>query len=211
MCGTQKRAPYLWWTIAITTQLQINYFVIFRWTGYVCEKRTLIMKYVSVWDNNDNDRKRHCNEWMPLVDDNNNKAITCCFSHDISVFNYSMIGNTWMNYEQTLPIALSNYIAVLSEENTFVHILGNLVLITKCHYYLCICEYEKKDKEFKILQGHEHDVIGVQFIFNRSKIISYSNDSTIRIWDLLSGKQLQVLNFSSPVFTANFSFKKLST
>ncbi|ETO11695.1 WD-40 repeat protein [Reticulomyxa filosa] len=47
--------------------------------------------------------------------------------------------------------------------------------------------------EHAYLQGHSDGIIAVQLSPDNSKIVSCSRDSTIRVWDLSSGKQIQLL------------------
>ncbi|ETO05269.1 NB-ARC domain-containing protein [Reticulomyxa filosa] len=60
--------------------------------------------------------------------------------------------------------------------------------------------------EYAYLKGHSRQVIGVQFSPDATKILSYSNDDTIRIWDASSQRQLHVLEgHTGSITTAQFS------
>ncbi|ETO33485.1 hypothetical protein RFI_03617, partial [Reticulomyxa filosa] len=60
--------------------------------------------------------------------------------------------------------------------------------------------------EYAYLEGHSDEVKGIQFSPDGTKILSYSNDKTIRIWDVSSRKQLHVLEgHSDEIKAAEFS------
>ncbi|ETO24550.1 WD-40 repeat protein [Reticulomyxa filosa] len=60
--------------------------------------------------------------------------------------------------------------------------------------------------EYAYLEGHSDNVIGVQFSPDGSKILSYSRDKSIRIWNTQSGKQLHLLQgHSNWINSAQFS------
>ncbi|ETO15603.1 G-protein beta WD-40 repeats containing protein, partial [Reticulomyxa filosa] len=47
-------------------------------------------------------------------------------------------------------------------------------------------------KLIKVIRGHEGEVRNVRFSVDGSKIISVSSDYTVRVWNVASGKQIQV-------------------
>ncbi|ETO04528.1 NB-ARC domain-containing protein [Reticulomyxa filosa] len=47
--------------------------------------------------------------------------------------------------------------------------------------------------EYVYLEGHSSGVMGIQFLLDETKVVSYSNDKTIRIWDTISRDQLCIL------------------
>ncbi|ETO34877.1 WD-40 repeat-containing protein, partial [Reticulomyxa filosa] len=60
--------------------------------------------------------------------------------------------------------------------------------------------------EYAYLEGHSDAVKGIQFSPDGTKILSYSSDKTIRIWDTLSRKQLHVLEgHSDTIHAVQFS------
>ncbi|ETO11635.1 hypothetical protein RFI_25743, partial [Reticulomyxa filosa] len=56
--------------------------------------------------------------------------------------------------------------------------------------------------EYAYLEGHKDHVLGIEFSPDGTKIVSYSGDKTIRIWDTSSRKQLHVLEGHSNIITA---------
>ncbi|ETO34207.1 WD repeat-containing protein, partial [Reticulomyxa filosa] len=59
--------------------------------------------------------------------------------------------------------------------------------------------------EYAYLEGHSKRISGIQFSPDGTKIVSYSHDHTIRIWDTLSQKQLHVLKgHSDAIITVRF-------
>ncbi|ETO10255.1 G-protein beta WD-40 repeats containing protein [Reticulomyxa filosa] len=78
------------------------------------------------------------------------------------------------------------------------------------YFNIIIARYVKIKffKILKILQGHSINVNSVKFSLDGTKIISCSDDSTIRIWDVKSGKELHVLKrHSGPTYHIHFSPK----
>ncbi|ETO35956.1 NB-ARC domain-containing protein, partial [Reticulomyxa filosa] len=60
--------------------------------------------------------------------------------------------------------------------------------------------------EYAYLEGHSKGVIGIQFSPDKTKILSYSEDHTIRIWDTSSRKQLHILEgYSNRISRVRFS------
>ncbi|ETO30329.1 WD repeat-containing protein [Reticulomyxa filosa] len=184
------------------------------------------------------------------------------------IHKYSIINNKWMKCKEILSIPLKYPIAILTEDNLFVHILGvddtNNKLLTHIKMKISdftegnqkwmienkeIADFEeirieleemnkgldikylKKKKEiamiikywmnsieinelgwidefnliilryilqnyfkpFKVFQGHFNSVNSIKFSPDCTKIISTSNDKTIKIWDITSGHELQEL------------------
>ncbi|ETO27298.1 hypothetical protein RFI_09833 [Reticulomyxa filosa] len=64
------------------------------------------------------------------------------------VFKYSITENKWMEYERTLPAPLTDCIAVLNQDNTFVHILGTLNE-TSALINVKVCEFMDKERQWK--------------------------------------------------------------
>ncbi|ETO05920.1 WD-40 repeat protein [Reticulomyxa filosa] len=61
-------------------------------------------------------------------------------------------------------------------------------------------------KPLKVLCGHSGYVNSVKFSPDGTKIVSSSNDNTVRIWDIMSGKEIRVLKgHSNYVINAIFS------
>ncbi|ETO09819.1 hypothetical protein RFI_27559 [Reticulomyxa filosa] len=64
-----------------------------------------------------------------------------------SVFKYSIKENKWVHFERTLPIPLSGSVGILSEDNTYVHILGGRSGATQVqeHMKTSVSEWMKKE------------------------------------------------------------------
>lgn len=56
-----------------------------------------------------------------------------------------------------------------------------------------------------ILKGHSEKVNSAIFNHDGNLLVSASNDHTVRIWDVLNGKQLNIIEHSKPVQFAIFS------
>jgi WD40 repeat protein len=67
--------------------------------------------------------------------------------------------------------------------------------------------FDYKLKEyFHILEGHENEIMSIDFSPDGSRLLSWSKDKTIRIWDCNSGKCLNILiGHSDTVLHARFS------
>ncbi|ETO10808.1 WD-40 repeat protein [Reticulomyxa filosa] len=68
-------------------------------------------------------------------------------------------------------------------------------------------QYDRKYiKPLRILQGHSDIVNSVKFSSDGTKIVSSSNDKTIRVWDVKLGKEVLVLKENKcPIVDAKFS------
>ncbi|ETO35123.1 WD-40 repeat protein [Reticulomyxa filosa] len=160
-----------------------------------------------------------------------------------SVHKYSIEENKWTTFED-LPSPLESCVAILSEDNTHVHIIGGIddkkitlsthmktkvrvwdipqlviikfviqhwIRILKIKlgwindFDKIVINYVKGYELLMVLQGHRKSVSSVRFSADGHKIISASYDHTVRIWDVLSGKQLQIFTgHTAFVFTARF-------
>ena len=60
---------------------------------------------------------------------------------------------------------------------------------------------EKSDRELRLLEGHTDEVIAASFTADGRRIVSVSNDETIRIWDAETGKELQRFEEHDPNLT----------
>ncbi|ETO34951.1 hypothetical protein RFI_02122 [Reticulomyxa filosa] len=56
-----------------------------------------------------------------------------------------------------------------------------------------IARYVKCFKQFKVFKGHSRQVTSAKFSPDGARIVSSSDDRTIRIWDVSSGKEVQTL------------------
>ncbi|ETO24227.1 WD repeat-containing protein [Reticulomyxa filosa] len=73
-------------------------------------------------------------------------------------------------------------------------------------FYSRFYVYTKYFKLSKEIKGHLKGVNSVRFSPDCTKIVSSSNDGTVRIWDVESGKEVQTLKgHSGPVIGAQFS------
>ncbi|ETO30070.1 WD-40 repeat protein [Reticulomyxa filosa] len=157
-----------------------------------------------------------------------------------SVYSYSIQENTWVTFENVLPIPLYNCFGILNADNTHIHIVGgnnneyksvstnmktkmisiNEIKLVIQHWVRIlkirlgwindfnkiIIKYIKGFQLLMILQGHDKSLSGVRFSTDCRKIVSASHDNTVRIWNVLSGKQLQIFKGHTDfVYTAKFS------
>ncbi|ETO33355.1 WD-40 repeat protein [Reticulomyxa filosa] len=188
----------------------------------------------------------------------------CCWDDDKaevlrSVYKYSIQENKWTTFQNILPGPLESCAAILSEDNTYVHIIGgideknitlsthmktrariwdisqleiiqfvikhwirtltiklgwvndlnNIVINYVRNIYIYIYIYLHMNDCYEllmVLQGHEDTVSSVRFSADCRKIVSASCDHTVRIWDVLSGKQLQIfIGHTDFVIAARFS------
>ncbi|ETO20342.1 G-protein beta WD-40 repeats containing protein [Reticulomyxa filosa] len=73
-------------------------------------------------------------------------------------------------------------------------------------WYIFFCFIGKYFKPLKVLQGHSASVNSITFSPDGTKLVSSSDDSTVRIWDVASGTNIQVLKgHSNSVNCARFS------
>ncbi|ETO13462.1 WD-40 repeat protein [Reticulomyxa filosa] len=190
-------------------------------------------------------------------------------SQSDEIYKYSIIENKWTKYKQTIPIPRDDYIAILSADQSFIHILlifEGVLAHVKIELNTWIKDEEEKDEQwmkeeeqrfdieaineeleemkenidfkklkkkkeigsiinqwmrlsliykmgwinefniiilrytlfkyFKLLhifQGHLDRVNSVKFSPDSKKIISTSNDKTIKIWDVGSGNKIKEL------------------
>jgi WD40 repeat protein len=56
------------------------------------------------------------------------------------------------------------------------------------------------------LKGHTGTVTGAIFSHDSRYLATSSSDSTMRVWDLLTGKTIATYSYSSPLITAGFSY-----
>ncbi|ETO09585.1 WD repeat-containing protein [Reticulomyxa filosa] len=79
-----------------------------------------------------------------------------------------------------------------------------------CYFFFCLyMRTKKKHSEkhikyfelIKTLKGHDGIINSVSFSSDGSKVVSSSNDNTIRIWDVESGKQIKILHYFCKIFS----------
>ncbi|ETO08107.1 hypothetical protein RFI_29281, partial [Reticulomyxa filosa] len=84
-----------------------------------------------------------------------------------------------MNLKKDIKIIINNWIRILNIKIGWINDLDKII---------------KYFELLKILQGHEMSVRSVKFSSNGNTIVSSSEDETIRIWDVKTGKQIKILN-----------------
>ncbi|ETO22686.1 hypothetical protein RFI_14507 [Reticulomyxa filosa] len=81
-----------------------------------------------------------------------------------NVYKYSMTENKWIKYKQTLPFMLSNCVAVLNGDNTYVHIIGRkddsktIHLKTKVSEWMNDKEGTKIDKQWMMEEKEKIEI-----------------------------------------------------
>ena len=63
----------------------------------------------------------------------------------------------------------------------------------------------KSGKLHSVLNGHEKRINFALFTSDNSKILTASDDKTVRLWDASSGKELYRIHADTPIQTAFFS------
>lgn len=77
-------------------------------------------------------------------------------------------------------------------KNITFHPNGNIIATSSGHN-VNLWEMNNERLQQRVLQGHKDKVIGLRFIANGQKIVSGSQDQTLRIWDTETGIPLRIL------------------
>ncbi|ETO04970.1 hypothetical protein RFI_32426 [Reticulomyxa filosa] len=140
----------------------------------------------------------------------NNKNVNIAAANAITVLNsanVNMHNRDWSNIK--IPYAILDH-AFLEGSNFTNANLTNVRI-----YQTCLNKTDFTNAsmdgiyfgEYAYLEGHTGGVNGIHFSPDGLKIISWSNDKTIRIWDTVSGKQIQLLKgHSQSIATVNLSY-----
>ncbi|ETO12519.1 hypothetical protein RFI_24856 [Reticulomyxa filosa] len=107
----------------------------FESNWYKKNKHTLVMKYVSIWNNildildildisNKSNEFNNCNQWTPFTDNHNHPIIIgreMIIILDAKVFNTK---KKWIIFKDILPVPLGHCFVILNENNNHIHIIG---------------------------------------------------------------------------------------
>ncbi|ETO15968.1 mycorrhiza-induced NACHT/WD-repeat protein, partial [Reticulomyxa filosa] len=138
-----------------------------------------------------------------------NEKVCIAAANAITILNSASVNMHYQNWSNIkIPYAILDYSFL--EGTNFKN--ANLDHVSFHQTYLNNANFTKASMngvhfgEYAYLEGHSGDVIRVQYFPDGSKVVSCSNDRTIRVWDVSSGKQLQVLKGNSNSITdAQFS------
>ena len=81
---------------------------------------------------------------------------------------------------------------------------GNEIAVIQGDFSIEVLTYPACTEVYR-LQGHTELVAGAMFSQNGRYLITSSNDSTMRIWDMATGGLIYTYTYSSPLYTAGFS------
>ncbi|ETO15953.1 WD-40 repeat protein [Reticulomyxa filosa] len=104
-------------------------------------------------------------------------------------------GDIKFKSEKEVATIIQNWTRVLTIKSGWIHDFDKIV-----------AKYAKHFKLLNILNGHKKGVNTVRFSADGKKIVSASDDRTIRIWDVALGKEIQTLEgHIDNINTAEFS------
>ncbi|ETO08786.1 hypothetical protein RFI_28600 [Reticulomyxa filosa] len=83
--------------------------------------------------------------------------------------------------EEDIQIIVQHWVRVLNIKLGWINDFNKLVF-----------NYSKYFRLLKVLKGHKSGINSVRLSANGCKVISSSNDNTVRIWNVASGKQIQI-------------------
>ncbi|ETO09798.1 hypothetical protein RFI_27579 [Reticulomyxa filosa] len=138
-----------------------------------------------------------------------NEHISVAAANAVTILNSANVNMHYRNWENIkIPHAILDQ--AFLEGTNFKH--ANLDHVSLYQSFLNKANFTNASMnniyfgEYAHLEGHSEEVNGIQLSPDGTKIISYSNDKTVRIWDVLSGKQLQLLKGHSDIVnSAQFS------
>ena len=81
---------------------------------------------------------------------------------------------------------------------------GNEIAVMQGDRSVEILNYPACTETYR-LQEHTGTITGAMFSQNSRYLITSSNDSTMKVWDLLTGQPIYTYSYSSPLVTAGFS------
>ncbi|ETO34731.1 hypothetical protein RFI_02359 [Reticulomyxa filosa] len=139
----------------------------------------------------------------------NNENVSIAAANAITVLNsanVNMHNRSWSNVK--IPYAILDH--AFLEGTDFTN--ANLDHVRFCQTCLTKVNFTNASinniyfGEYAYLEGHSKGVKGIELSPDETKIVSYSNDKTIRIWDTSSRKQLYILKgHSNTIFAVQFS------
>ncbi|ETO14617.1 hypothetical protein RFI_22751 [Reticulomyxa filosa] len=144
-------------------------------------KHTFKMNYVSIWDDNPEiEQIKNCNKWLPFTD-NCNKRIN--------------IGRYDDNYHGTCAVSVEVIIIYCSLSNCRSNMMS-----MKMYFNFKHCKFVRQ------FHGHSGYILKVHFFPDGLFALSCSNDYTVRIWDVKSGKEFKKLEgYSNGVWDTKYS------
>ncbi|ETO22667.1 WD-40 repeat-containing protein [Reticulomyxa filosa] len=134
-----------------------------------------------------------------------NKNVSIAAANAITILNSANINMDYQNWNNIkIPYAILDR-AFLEGTN-----FSNANLDNVSFYQTCLTKVNFTNAsmngiyfgEYAYLEGHTDYISGIQFSPDWTKIISFSGDKTIRIWDASSGKQLHVLEGHTDIIKA---------
>ncbi|ETO19121.1 G-protein beta WD-40 repeats containing protein [Reticulomyxa filosa] len=88
-----------------------------------------------------------------------------------------------LNTEKQMQTIIQHWLRILYVRLGWIHNFDTIVL-----------KYAKFFQLLKVLRGHSGPVRSVRFSFDGCRVISGSDDHTVRIWDIASGQQIQIFH-----------------
>ncbi|ETO29784.1 G-protein beta WD-40 repeats containing protein [Reticulomyxa filosa] len=154
------------------------------------KKHTLMMKYVSVWDNSNEIKKmEHCNEWIPFVD-KDNKPVSIGRNEDDYTGARAFVGGS-KNHLLFITHCPNNI--HVFDLNTFQHVKqANLPIDDACIQYHCFVPKIGKGSARNFTDEKVHEML--LFYKNVGLSIEYDEDNNVfqfhKVWVCTSIRQL---------------------
>jgi len=142
-----------------------------------------------------------------------------CNSHEINAHNGSVVGLSTDLYNQIVVSAgYDGFLHVWDFQSYFLKFKTNIrnsITALEHSKYTSLIAVSTDDFIIRLhiaptlslvqqLQGHTNRITKLQICVNSNLLLSSSIDTSIRFWELPSGKCFQVLRFSSPITTISF-------
>ncbi|ETO25084.1 WD repeat-containing protein [Reticulomyxa filosa] len=166
-----------------------------------------VILFFGGWDVNDSVVSKSVYKYSIRKKKWNNLKIYCLLDYNSYIY---IIGGH--NTSTNMKIRLSELIDHMQTKNEIKFIIQHWIRILKIRlgwiddFNKIITKYVRGFESLMILRGHDNTVNSVQFSADSCKIVSASYDCTVRIWDVVSGKQLQIfIGHTDRVFSARFS------